>query len=173
MDRFERLLIEEIPRLRRYARALTGDPSQADDLVQECLERAISRRRLWLASRQLRPWLLTIMHNLHANEVRRAHARSRSHAALREAGEVALGETLAADRVDGVALRDLDLALGTLPEEQRAAVLLVGLEGLSYRDAAKVLSVPIGTLMSRLSRGREKLREALDPEVRMASRRTR
>lgn len=149
----ERLIIAEIPRLRRYARALAGDPDAADDLVQDCLERAWSRLHLWRWGAGMRSWLFTIMHNIHANTVRQAKGRPLL-VPLEERAETATspGQDAALD-VHAVAT-----ALAQLSEDQRAVVLLVGLEGMSYADTARVLRVPIGTVMSRLARGRERLR---------------
>jgi len=157
------LILEQVPALRRYARALTGDRERADDLVQDTLARSLSRIHLWRPAASIRPWLFTIMHNLFLNERRRASRTVQLGADPAEP---------AADRADSRALLDdLDRALGQLADDQRAAVLLVGVEELSYDDAAKVLGIPIGTLMSRLSRGREQLRRLLDGEGRPRIRR--
>ena len=157
------LILEQVPALRRYARALTGNRERADDLVQDTLARALSRIHLWRPAASIRPWLFTIMHNLFLNERRRA---SRTTQLNTEPAEPA------ADRADSRALLDeLDRALTQLPDVQRAAVLLVGVEEMSYEDAARVLDIPIGTLMSRLSRGREQLRRLLDGDGRPRIRR--
>lgn len=156
-----RLLVEQIPHLRRYARALVGDTAEADDLVQSCLERALSRFHLWRGSGDIRAWLLTIMHNLHVNEVRQSRRRGGAQA-LEETADV---PALPATQESMVEARNLVEALACLPEDQRAAVLLVGLEELTYRDAAAVLGIPVGTLMSRLHRGRERLRSAMAGET--------
>ncbi|MEZ5908041.1 MAG: sigma-70 family RNA polymerase sigma factor [Hyphomicrobiaceae bacterium] len=145
----------EIPRLRRYARALTGDESEAEDLVQDCLERAISRIAQWRDDESPRKWLLAILHNLHVDGVRR-RARRPLHVDLDKAEHVA-----AAPGSDSGSGRDLEAALRSLPGEQLQVVLLVGLEGLSYAEAADVAGVPVGTVMSRLSRGRDRLRQLL------------
>ena len=139
-----------IPRLRRYARALTGDGARADDLVQDTLERALTKFHLWRADSDLRAWMFAIMHNVFINQL---NARR----------EIELDENLAAGlesgpRSDPLELRDLDVALARLPAEQREVLLLVGLEQLSYNEASAALGVPVGTVMSRLSRGRERLR---------------
>ena len=142
--------------MRRYATALVGDRAHADDLVQDCLERALSRSHLWREG-NLRGWLFTIMHNLHANFRRRA-ARS----PLTSAQDMeSLSASSPASQEDGLAIAGLGAALGTLPEEQRAVILLIGLEEFSYAETAEVLGIPIGTVMSRLHRGREKLRQVL------------
>jgi len=147
--------MQYIPRLRRYARALTGDPSAADDLVQDALERALVKQSLWREGTDLRAWLFTVMHNVFVNQVRSA-AVSRT---------VQLDDSIAEQpqpqSTDRLEIRDLDAALQALPEEQRAVVLLVGLEQMTYDEAARVLEVPIGTVMSRLSRGRERLRRLM------------
>jgi RNA polymerase sigma-70 factor (ECF subfamily) len=157
MKSFERLVVEQIPRLRRYARALTGDREPADDLVQETLTRAMSRRHLWIREKKIRPWLFTIMHNLYVNEIeKRARTPVLIAAEEDDTRLVAKGHA-----EDGVILRDLERALKELSEEQREVVLLVGLEQLSYKETARVLGIPSGTVMSRLSRGRERLREMM------------
>lgn len=154
---------EQIPRLRRYARALTGERGAADDLVQDTLERALSRFHLWRRGSDLRAWLFTIMHNLYVNQAR-SRARRR-HEALEDDPAA---EPVRAPEPDWLELRDLDRALARLADEQRAVLLLVGLEQLSYGEAARVLDVPIGTVMSRLSRGRERLRLILSGEAKVA-----
>ena len=146
------LITQQIPRLRRYARALTGDRSAADDLVQDTLERALSRFHLWRQGSDLRAWLFTIMHNIYVNQVR-SRVRQQ-HEALDDAATDG-GRTHDPDWAE---LRDIDEALSRLPEDQRAVVLLVGLEQFTYEEAARVLDIPIGTVMSRLSRGRDRLR---------------
>lgn len=148
-----------IPRLRRYARALLGDPGAADDLVQDTLERAWRKAALWRPGTDLRAWLFAIMHNLFVNQVR---ARRRDVEIPLD--ETALGRPAAADASAGVQLLDLASALARLPPEQREVLLLVGLEELTYREAAQVLGVPVGTVMSRLARGRERLRRLMNGE---------
>ena len=158
MSDFARLLQNEIPRLRRYARALTRDPARADDLVQSCLVRAIAKEHLWEPGTDLRAWLFTILHNQNVNEVRRS---------VREGVAVAVEDVapvLTAPPRAGACLqlRDLERAIKLLPEEQRQVILLVGLEGMRYEEVAAVLDIPIGTVRSRLSRGRENLRRLMD-----------
>lgn len=150
-------ILAQIPHLRRYARALLGDKARAEDLVQDCLERAWGRLHLWRDGSNLRTWLFTIMHNLHANAARTASRRPQT-VPLDESGFAA--PTRAAQE-DGLELASIEAALATLSEEQRAVILLVGLEEMSYQQAAAVLDVPIGTVMSRLHRGRERLRQVL------------
>ncbi len=158
-----------VPSLRRYARALTRNADAADDLVQDCLERAISRRLLWRRKGSLRAWLFTIMHNLHANQVRYRAIRP----SLVGLDDMLADPATPADQGAGLTLRDLVAALEKLPEEQRQAVLLVALEGLSYAEIAQVTDAPIGTVMSRLARGREALRTLMDGESRPNLRRVR
>jgi RNA polymerase sigma-70 factor, ECF subfamily len=144
---------EQIPSLRRYARALTGNRDAADDLVQDTLERALSRSALFRPGGNPRAWLFAIMHNVFVNQVR--SAASRRTVSLDLDSMEAAGQDLAHE---GLAVRDIERALALLPAEQREVVLLVALETLSYADTAKVVGVPVGTVMSRLSRGRERLR---------------
>ncbi len=150
-------IVEQIPHLRRYARALLGSRTVADDLVQDCLERAWSRFHLWREGSNVRTWLFTIMHNLHANAARSASRRPRTVTLDDEAPVVPVRAT----QEDGLEVALVEDALARLPEEQRAVILLVGLEDLSYKEAADVLDVPVGTVMSRLHRGRERLREMM------------
>ncbi|MBL8472375.1 MAG: sigma-70 family RNA polymerase sigma factor [Rhodocyclaceae bacterium] len=150
-------VIEHLPRLRRYARALTGDRYAADDLVQDTLERALSRWALLRPGSQPVLWLLTIMHNLFENQRREAWRQVDAEQALAE---------LAArpEQCDGLVLADLARALYRLPEEQRAVLLLVALEDLSYAETAQVLGIPVGTVMSRLARAHTRLARILDGE---------
>ncbi len=153
----ENLLVEQIPHLRRYARALLRDRDAAEDLLQDVLARAWSRLHLWQTGTNMRTWLFAIMHNLHANLIR-GHKRRPSSVAL-EPQLAQLAEP--ARQHEDLELAALDRALGALSDDQRAALLLVGLEGLSYQEAADLLGVPIGTVMSRLHRGRERLRQII------------
>ena len=151
-------IVAEIPRLRRYARALTGRADAADDLVQDTLERALEKWHFWQRGRELRPWLFSIMHNLHIDHCRRAGRIEYGDAdELPEAAQ-------RADQGDALELRDLDRALALLPVEQREVLLLVGLEELSYAEAAQALQLPQGTVMSRLSRARARLKAILAGE---------
>ncbi|MBI2297270.1 MAG: RNA polymerase sigma factor [Betaproteobacteria bacterium] len=156
MSDHDSLIAEQIPRLRRYARALTGERSAADDLVQDTLERALSRFHLWRRGSDLRAWLFTIMHNLYVNQAR-SRVRHRHEALETEPA----AEAVHAREPDWLELRDLDGALARLPDEQRAVLLLVGLEQFTYDEAARILDIPIGTVMSRLFRGRERMRAIL------------
>jgi RNA polymerase sigma-70 factor (ECF subfamily) len=143
-----------VPALRRYARALTRSADLADDLVQDCLERAIARRGLFRPTGPLRAWLFTILLNLHRNAIR----------ASRRRGDVAVDmaavpePSVPAPQPGHVALAELARAIETLPLEQKEALLLVTLEGLPYQEAANILQIPLGTLMSRLGRARSALR---------------
>ena len=156
MNDFARLLEVEIPRLRRYARALTRDVSRADDLVQSCLARGVAKQHLWEYGTDLRAWLFTIMHNQHVNDVRRG-VREGITVELTEAPAMTAGPVAIAK----LELRDLERALEKLPTEQREVILLVGLEGLAYEEVAVILKVPVGTVRSRLSRGRDQLRHLM------------
>lgn len=147
----------EIPRLRRFARSMVRDPTLADDLVQECLERALSRMHLWKPGTNLRAWLFTILRNLHINAIR----RRQNHVDIDAEGQGAIGSS-AGTQITRLELRDLRRALQRLPAEQRDVVLLVGLEGISYGEAAETLGISIGTVKSRLSRGRRVLRAMMD-----------
>lgn len=142
-----------IPHLRRYARALTGDRFFADDLVQDTLERAWGRLHLWRPGSDLRAWLFTIMHNLHVNQ-----ARTRRSEESMDLRNEPMESGARPSQEDRLGIRDLAMALRRLPHEQREVLLLVGLEEMSYQEAAEVLRVPLGTVMSRLFRGRERLR---------------
>src|SRR5437870_2622705 len=132
MSDFARLLEAEIPRLRRYARALTRDVARADDLVQSCLTRAVAKQHLWQPGTDLRAWLFTILHNQHVNDVRRS---------VREGVNVAVEEmapvlTVQSNAIAALQLRDLERAIGQLPQEQRPVILLAGLEGMRYEEVA-------------------------------------
>jgi RNA polymerase sigma-70 factor (ECF subfamily) len=147
----------EIPRLRRYARTLTRDATAADDLVQDCLARALDKLHLWQEATDLRAWLFTILHNQYVNHVRRA---------VREGVAVCLSETepmltRAPHQDKRLELRDFERAITKLPEEQRSVILLIGLEGMRYEEVAEILEVPVGTVRSRLSRGRDSLRRLM------------
>ena len=146
----------EIPCLRRYALKLTRDPAIAEDLVQECLVRGLDKQHLWQEGTNLRAWLCTILHNQYVNEIRRAR-REGIPVELNDAEERL---TCAPCQDHRLQLRDMRRALQNLPAPQRAAVLLIGLEGLQYEKAAKAVGVRVGTIRSRLSRGRQKLRLA-------------
>jgi RNA polymerase sigma-70 factor, ECF subfamily len=166
MSDFARLLEAEIPRLRRYARALTRDAVRADDLVQSCLTRAVAKQHLWQPGTDLRAWLFTLLHNQNVNEVRRS-ARERLNVAVEEMTPVL---TVQSNAIASLQLRELEAAIGKLPEEQRQVILLVGLEGMRYDEVALILRVPVGTVRSRLSRGRDHLRRLMDIEGKATAR---
>ena len=148
-----------IPALRRYARALTGDAWAADDLVQDTLERACAKWRLWRVGSDLRAWLFTIMHNVWLNQVRQAR-QAPPRGALVDIDDAA--QELRAPEAEPGLLIDLQRCLLQLPQEQRAVLLLAALEDFSYDEIAKVLAIPAGTVMSRLSRARVRLAELMD-----------
>lgn len=156
MDGRGRDFVEFIPRLRRYARALTGDRSRADDLVQDTLERAMIKYHLWQQGSDLRAWLFSIMHNTFINQLRAQPAGMTG-----ELDDEAMSLAARPTQSDWLEVRDLQTALLRLPEEQREVLLLVGLEQMTYEESAGVLGIPMGTVMSRLSRARERLRGLL------------
>jgi RNA polymerase sigma factor (sigma-70 family) len=147
-------LLELVPRLRRYARALVGDRAAADDLVQDTLERALGKLHLYRPGSDLRAWLFTVMHNVHVNQIRAVRATDPLDEDMPELAQ-------RPPQQDGLLMRDLERSLARLPAEQREVLLLIALEGLSYEETARTLGIPIGTVMSRLSRAREKLRAML------------
>jgi RNA polymerase sigma-70 factor (ECF subfamily) len=159
-------IVEHIPGLRRYARALTGDAWAADDLVQDTLERACSRWRLWLAGSDLRAWLFTVMHNLFISQYRQGSARM---AGLQRVDVDEVAHELHSPQGPTDTALDLQRCLLRLPEEQRAVLLLVTLEDLSYAEVARITRTPIGTVMSRLSRARERLRALMEAPAQQPS----
>ena len=152
-------LVAAIPRLRRYARVLSGDSARADDLVQDTLARAWEKRELWRAGSDLRAWLFTIMHNVFVNQraLARRDARNVSLDGDGENGE-AWQIPVRATPYARVELTEMLQRVGRLPEEQREVLLLAAVEELRYEEIATLLAIPIGTVMSRLSRARDKLR---------------
>jgi RNA polymerase sigma-70 factor, ECF subfamily len=156
LDRLE----QEIPALRRFARALVGHPERADDLVQDTLERALTRLDSYTPGTNMRAWLFTILRNAHINELRRARTTATPDETLE-----ALSPPAPAAQEHGLAVRDLERALARLTPEMREVLLLIGLEGMSYDEAADVLGAKVGTVKSRLCRGREALRRLMDGEV--------
>ena len=147
------LIVPYIPNLRRYARALVGDREGADDLVQDTLERAVRKFHLWRPG-DLRAWLFSIMHNVFVNQLK----------ARKIAYEVEIDDSIAApmSSVTGTDLMDLDRALAAISPDQREVVLLIAVEDMTYAEVGRALGIPIGTVMSRLSRGRDKLRRLMD-----------
>ena len=161
MPQYSEQVVSYIPHLRRYARALMGsDVLAADDLVQDCLERALSRIHLWRKGSDLRAWLFTIMHNLYAN-----HIRKMSNAPQFVELELDKNTTTDQSRAEQeLEIRDVLQAINTLTPDQREVLLLVTLEGLQYQEVASILGVPEGTVMSKLSRARKKLRSIMHLE---------
>src|SRR6266446_8867203 len=158
MNEFSRLLENEIPRMRRYARALTRNTAKSDDLVQSSLVRALEKQHLWQPGSNLRAWLFTILHNQHVNDVRHS-LRQGSLRPVEDAEPVWSVEPV----VDAsLQLRDLQRGINTLSHEQREVLLLVGLEGMRYEQVATILGIPVGTFRSRLSRARTTLRLLMD-----------
>ncbi len=151
----------EIPRLRRYARYLTRDADQADDLVQEALMRSIAKIHTWQPGTNLRAWLFVILRNAYISEVRRAN-RAPTDSAVAEDHP---GLAVAGGHETRIALVELRQAFDTLSAEHREVLHLVAVEGLKYEEAAEVLEIPVGTVRSRLSRARTALRLRLEGEV--------
>jgi RNA polymerase sigma-70 factor, ECF subfamily len=157
-------LVAALPRLRRYARVLTGDVHRADDLVQDTLARAWGKRHLWRAGSDLRAWLFTIMHNVHVNQFS-FRERERAHASLdADDGPSAGWEVrVRATQSDRLEVNDVFAQIGRLPVEQREVLILAAVEELRYDEIARLLGVPVGTVMSRLSRARERLKRMAGP----------
>lgn len=156
MEPDHRQLLTWVPRLRRFARALAGTREDADDLVQDTLERAWSKSSMWRGVADMRAWLFSIMHNLHIDGMR----RPRLHSAPMDENTPEI--PAAPNQLQRLAVLDLEAALAQLPHDQREVVLLVALEDMAYADVARALGIPIGTVMSRLSRGRERLRALME-----------
>ena len=157
-----------LPALRRYAWALMRNRDDADDLVHDCVARALDKLHTRREDADMRAWLFTIMHNLFISQHRRRKARPETELLDDTHDHAARSEPSQEDRLHW---RDMLRALERLPEEQRTVVLLVSVEDLSYAETASVLGVPIGTVMSRLARGRERLRQFTDSDVRPQLRR--
>ncbi len=149
-------LEQQIPALRRYAFALLRDHDGADDLVQDCLERALARLHLRRDDGNLRAWLFTILRNLYINAHRNRKRRG-THVEID-----AFAQSLPADADNSLEAREALSALDQLPEEQKSLLLLIGVEDFSYEEAAQALGLPIGTIMSRLSRARQRLRTIIE-----------
>lgn len=149
--------LEHLPRLRRYAAALTRDAMRAEDLVQDTLERAYRKWHLWQPDTNLRAWLFSIMHNVYVNQV----VRESSMPSMMSLDEVT-HETGKSFNEMQTSKYDLMSALAKLPTEQREVVLLTCLEDMKYEEVAYVLQIPIGTVRSRLARGRERLRQLME-----------
>lgn len=158
-------LVAAIPRLRRYARVLTGDAHRADDLVQDTLTRAWAKQRLWREGSNLRAWLFTLMHNVHVNQrARRAH-EARQVSLDAESSAPVWVASVRATQDDRLEVLEVMQRIGQLPVDQREVLLLAAVEELRYEQIAVVLDIPMGTVMSRLNRAREKLRRMLDEPI--------
>ncbi len=153
------LVEPHIPSLRRYAMVLLRyDEDRSDDLVQDCLVRAMSKWHLWRRPGNLRAWLFTILHNIYVNDVQKAATRPN----VIELQEYLPGISVPPEQGEGLALREVAQSVHRLPDEQKQILLLVGLEGFSYEEAAQITGVPEGTVKSRLSRARRKLKDMLE-----------
>ncbi len=164
MSDFGRMLEHEIPRLRRYARAVTRDRTAADDLVQSTLVRALAKSHLWQPGTNLRHWLFTVLHNQRVSEVRSLIREQRALADER----IASISPASSDPSSQIALLELDRALAALPEARRQIVLLIGLEEMTYEEAAEILGLPVGTVRSRLAHARKTLRKTFYVETELA-----
>jgi RNA polymerase sigma-70 factor (ECF subfamily) len=149
-------IVQHIPRLRRYARALSGDRYSADDLVQDTLERAWNKYHLWRPGSDLRAWLFAIMHNVFVNQMRSRRLE------LEQPMEDPPAPQVRATQADAIELADLERALNRLSAEHREVLLLVAVEQMKYEEVASTLDIPVGTVMSRLSRARERLRQLIE-----------
>lgn len=160
LQAFERDLLELVPRLRRFARALARDRADADDLVQAALERALKARHQWTPGTRLDAWMMKIARNCWIDETRARSRRAQTFVA-EEAG-AGIGSEAHREIELKAELSDVERAMATLPEEQREAIAFVLIEGFGYREAADLLDIPIGTLTSRLTRGRQALVRMLE-----------
>jgi len=162
-QKWEKRLADQLPHLLRYANALTRNTELAEDLVQDCLERAWSKKFLWNSKRQLRPWLFTIMHNLFINQLKKQSINTTTFSDYSTSERVVedLSANMNEDNSHLLQLRDFESALGKLTPEYREIILLAGLEKLTYKEIAKITGLPLGTVMSRLSRAREKLQQLM------------
>jgi RNA polymerase sigma-70 factor (ECF subfamily) len=155
----EHPIVQHIPRLRRYARALAGDRYAADDLVQDTLERAWNKFHLWRPGSDLRAWLFAIMHNVFVNQMRSRRLD------VEQAMEDPPSPPVRAQQADNLELEDLERALRQLSIEHREVLLLVGIEQMKYDEIGQTLGIPVGTVMSRLSRARARLRQHISGAV--------
>jgi RNA polymerase sigma-70 factor (ECF subfamily) len=152
-------LVAAIPRLRRYARVLTGEASRADDLVQDTLARGWEKRRMWRSGSDLRAWLFTIMHNVYVNQLAVVRRDAANVSIDADPTNPAWQLPVRANQIDRVELLELMQQMGRLSPDQREVLLLAAVEELRYEEIAGILSIPIGTVMSRLSRARNNLRQ--------------
>ncbi len=146
-----------LPKLRRYARSLTRDAVAADDLVRECVTRALAKLHLWRAGTDLRAWLFTILHRRYVSQLRRATLEG----SMVEWSDCASALTCAPQQIERLELRDLERRIMSLSDEQRTAVLLLGLTPANYKEVASACGVPVKTIRSRASRGRTTLRKLM------------
>ena len=151
-------LVAAIPRLRRYARVLTGEASRADDLVQDTLARGWEKRRMWRSGSDLRAWLFTIMHNVYVNQLAAVKRDAANVSIDADPSNPAWQLPVRANQIDRVELLELMQQMGRLSADQREVLLLAAVEELRYEEIAGILSIPVGTVMSRLSRARNNLR---------------
>lgn len=158
---FERQLLALLPRLRRFARSLARDASDADDLLQVAVERALKAKDRWQAGTRLDSWMMKIVRNSWIDEVRSRSRRAQTFVPEEAGSEVGVAGHEQIER--SAEMHDVDKAMNALPPEQREAVALVLVEGLAYKEAAEILGVPMGTLTSRLTRGRQALARMLEP----------
>jgi RNA polymerase sigma-70 factor, ECF subfamily len=156
---FRNQLIAEIPHLRRFARSLCGDASLADDLVQDCIERALKKSHLYDVTKPLRAWLYAVLRNIHVSNWR----SNAKHQYAKNLDELQDGEgATRAEQEDNFSTYAITEALDKLPQQHREVLVLISLEEVSYRDASEIIGVPIGTIMSRLSRARSILKDILE-----------
>lgn len=153
-------LVRHIPELRRYARALTRNSTDADDLVQDCMARILEKSPPWRRVQNPRAYLFSVMHNIYVDQVNGAYTELSANNAKKTPFMLVVKPV----QYDRLVLQDLENALQQLSPDQREVVLLVGLQGMTYREVADILNVPVGTVMSRLSRAREALRKMMDEE---------
>jgi RNA polymerase sigma factor (sigma-70 family) len=163
LQAFERELLTLLPRLRRFARALTRDSADADDLLQVALERALKARGQWTAGTRLDSWTMRIVRNCWIDEVRSRARRARTF--LPEEEGAAVGADTHNEIEARIEMYAVDKAMSALSAEQREVIALVLVEGLAYREAAELLDIPMGTLTSRLTRGRQALAQMLELEA--------
>lgn len=159
MPEFIRELEHCIPALRRYAYSLFYKQDEADDLVQDCLERALKKQNLWQPGSSLRAWLFTMQHNLYINQLKKLNRQPQMTAKIEE-----LQHNLEPHKTD-VLVHDIELCMQQLPDDQRQVLLLVTVEGFSYKEVGKIMNIPLGTVMSRLSRARKTLQALMNGET--------
>ncbi len=164
MPHFLNELEQCIPALRRYAYSLLYQQDQADDLVQDCLERAIKKRSLWQQGTSLRAWLFTMQHNLYVNQLK--HLARQTQIMIVETEQ--LTHTLEPYKSDTL-MDDIDFCMRQLPENQRQILLLISVEGFSYKEVGEIVGIPLGTVMSRLSRARKSLQALMNGETKPTS----